>query len=59
MKVIGLKLIFYKDWGQIGCKYFDCSEKVIPLDEIKSWLESNHKNVKKFNLKIIRENNNV
>lgn len=54
MKVTGLRLIFYKDWGQIGCKYFDCTEKLITHDEVKLWLVTNHPSVVRHKLKIIR-----
>lgn len=33
-----MKIIFYKDWGQIGCK--SCEGKT--KDEMMEWLHSNH-----------------
>lgn len=34
-----MKIIFYKDWSQIGCKAFP---KETTIEEAKAWLEANH-----------------
>ena len=34
-----MKIIFYKDWNQIGCKAFP---KETTIEEAKVWLETNH-----------------
>ena len=33
-----MKIIFYKDWNQIGCKFIENATKEDCLD----WLEKNH-----------------
>lgn len=36
--VDNMKIIFYKDWNQIGCKFIpDATE-----EECRKWLEANH-----------------
>lgn len=34
-----MKLIFHKDWNQIGCKAFS---EGTSLEQAKEWLSSNH-----------------
>lgn len=56
-KVIGIKIIFFKDWNQVGCKYFDVIKDNATLDTCKEWLYSNHnkESIKHIKYKIIRE----
>ena len=57
-KVIGIKVIFIKEWRQLGCKYFDVIKDNATLETCKEWLETNHNIdlIKKVRYKIIREN---
>lgn len=59
-KVVGIKVIFYKDWRQIGCKYFDIEKDKATIDNCKEWLKNNHNMdvIKHVRFKIIRENIN-
>lgn len=33
-----MKIIFYKDWNQIGCKYIENATE----EELREWLKANH-----------------
>lgn len=41
------KLIFYKDWNQIGCKAFSLETTE---DNMIQWLQDNHPNTLKFRI---------
>lgn len=54
-KIIGIKVIFFKDWGQIGCKYFDIINDNNSISSVEEWLDKNHKNINKRRFLIVRE----
>lgn len=56
-KVIGIKIIFLKEWNQIGCKYFDIIKDNATINSCKEWLSNNHNLdlIKHIRYKIIRE----